>query len=89
MYRVHKFRHNNRLYIADLDQFRLVEVNQIAGDAMAFTSTLDTDGIIDQLSQTYPRDLVLETLKSLGDFQNNDVIFLLHGPCRLKQMEIV
>ncbi len=89
MYRVRKFRHNNRLYIADLDQFRLVEVNEITWNAMAFTSTLDTDGIIDQLSQTYPRDLVLETLKSLGDFQNNDVIFLLHGPCRLKQMEIV
>lgn len=52
MHRVHKFRHNNRLYIADLDRFRLVEVNEIAWNAMAFTSTLDTDGIIDQLSQT-------------------------------------
>ena len=75
MYRVHKFRHNDRLYIADLDRFWLVEVNEIAWNAMAFTSTLDTDGIVEQLSQTYPRELVLETLKSLEDFQNNDVIF--------------
>ena len=52
MYRVRKFRHNNRLYIADLERFRLVEVNEITWNAMAFTSTLDTDGIIDQLSQT-------------------------------------
>ena len=42
---------------------------------MELSPTLDTDGIIDQLSQTYPRELVLETLKSLEDFQNNDVIF--------------
>ena len=75
IHRVHKFRHNNRLYIADLDRFRLVEINEIAWNAVALTSTLDTDGIIDQLSQTYPREWVLETLKSLGNFQNNDVIF--------------
>ena len=72
---LHKFRHNDRLYIADLNQFRLVEVNQIAWDAIELSSTLDTSGLIDKLSQTYPRDLVLATLKLLGDFQSNGVIF--------------
>ena len=74
---LHKFRHNDRLYIVDLNQFRLVEVNQIAWDAIELSSTLDTSGLIDKVSQTYPRDLVLATLKLLGDFQNNGVIFYL------------
>jgi len=72
---IHKFRHNDRLYIADLDLFQLVEINQIAGDAVDLSLTLDTPGLIDQLSQTYPRKIVLETLELLGDFQSNGVIF--------------
>ena len=72
---LHKFGHNDRLYIADLDQFRLVEVNQIAWDAVELAPSLKTPGLIHQLSQTYPRELVIETLKLLGDFQNNGVIF--------------
>ena len=72
---IHKFRHSDRLYIVDLDQFKLVEVNQIAWDAVALVSRLETQGLVDQLSQTYPRELVLETLKLLADFQSNGLIF--------------
>lgn len=72
---LHKFKHNGNLYIVDLAQFRLIEVNQIAWDTVELCSTLDTQELIDQLSQTYPRELVLETLKLLGNFQNNGVIF--------------
>ena len=72
---LHKFRHNKRLYIADLDRFRLVEVNQIAWDIVELASTLETKALIAHLSQTYPRELVLETLKLLGDFQSHGVVF--------------
>lgn len=72
---LHKFRHDDKLYIADLDRFRLVEVNQIAWEVVEFSSMLETEELIDHLNQTYPSELVLETLKLLGNFQSNDVIF--------------
>lgn len=72
---LHKFRHNDNLYIADLDRCRLVEVNQIAWDAVESSPTLETEALIAHLSQTYPRELVIETLKLLGDFQSSGLIF--------------
>lgn len=75
VHHLHKFRYNDRLYIADLDRFQLVEINQIAWDVVELSPTLETQSLIDQLSQIYPRELVLKTLKLLGDFQSSDVIF--------------
>lgn len=72
---LYKFRQNDQLYIVDLDLFRLVEVNQIAWEAVDLCSTLGTQRLIDHLSQTYPRQLVLSTLNLLGNFQSNGVIF--------------
>ncbi len=72
---LHKFKDNNRLYIADLNRFQLVEVNQIAWDTVELSPTLETKELITHLSQTYPRELVLETLELLGDFQSNGLIF--------------
>ena len=74
---IYKFRKNDRLYIVDLDLFRLVEVNRIAWDAVELAPTLDTEKLINQLSQTYPRGLVLDTLELLGNFQSNGLIFHL------------
>ena len=75
MHNIHKFKHNDRLYIADLDLFRIVEINQITWDAVELSATLETQELITQLCQTYPRELVLDTVKLLGDFQSNSVIF--------------
>ena len=72
---LHKFRQDKKLYIADLDVFRLVEVNQIAWETVELCTTLETQELINQLSQTYPKDFVLETLKLLGNFQSNGLIF--------------
>ena len=74
-HRLHKFKHNDSLYIADLNRFQLVEVNQIAWDAVELSLMLETKALIAHLSQTYPRELVLETLELLGNFQSNGVIF--------------
>ena len=63
------------MYIADLNRFQLVEVNQIAWDALELSPTLEPEALIAHLSQTYPRELVLETLELLGDFQSNGLIF--------------
>ena len=75
IHHLHKFRHNNRLYIADLDRFRLIEVDQIAWDVIELSPTLETETLIAHLSQTYPRELVIESLELLGDFQSKSVIF--------------
>ena len=74
-HRLHKFRYNNRLYLADLKLFRLVEVNQIAWDAVELSATQETPELIDLLSETYPKQAVIETLESLGDLQDNGIIF--------------
>ncbi len=75
---LHKFKHNNRLFIADLDKFQLVEVNQIAWDVVELSPMLETEELIAYLSQTYSKELVLETLELLSDFQSTDVIFYPH-----------
>ncbi len=72
---LHKFKHNDRLYIADLYRFRLVEVNQVAWDVVELASTLETEALIVHLSQIYPREVVLETLRLLADFQSDGLIF--------------
>lgn len=74
-HRLHKFRYNDRLYLVDLNLFRLVEVNQIAWDIVELSATLETPGLIDRLSATYPKQSVIETLKALGRLQDNGCIF--------------
>lgn len=74
-HRLHKFRHKDRLYLADLNLFRLIEVNQIAWDAVELSVTLKTPELIDHLSKIYPKPSVIETLEALGDLQNKDYIF--------------
>lgn len=74
-HRLHKFRHNDRLYFADLNLFQLVEINQIAWDAVELSATLETLELIDQLSKTYPKQSVIETLESLGELQDKGRIF--------------
>lgn len=82
----HKFTDKDRLYIVDLCRLRLIEVNHIAWDAVELVSQFETEALINHLSQTYPRKLVLETLKLLGDLQNNDLIFYssLDAPRRVR-----
>ncbi len=63
------------MFIADLDRFRLVEVNQIAWEVVELSSVLETEELIAHLNQTYSKELVLETLKLLADFQDNRLIF--------------
>ena len=72
---LHRFKHNDQLYVVDLYRFQLVKINQIAWDIIGLSSTLETEALIAHLSQTYPRELVLKTLEVLGDFQSSDVIF--------------
>ena len=79
-HRLHKFRYNNRLYLVDLNLFRLIEVNQIAWDAVELSSTLETPGLVDRLSKTYPKQSVVETLEALGNLQDNGCIF--YSPSR-------
>lgn len=74
-HRLHKFRHNDKLYIADLDLFQLIEVNEIVWDVVDLCPIQETQSLIDQLSQVYSRELVLETLKLLDSFQSNGLIF--------------
>lgn len=79
-HRLHKFRHNDRLYFVDLNLFRLVEVNQIAWDVLELSATLETPRLIDRLSKTYPKQSVIETLEALGNLQDNGCIF--YAPSR-------
>lgn len=74
MLNIYKFKHNDRLYIVDLDWFRLVEVNQIVWEAVELFSQLEAEELIDHLSQSYPRDSVTDSLKWLADFQRDTIV---------------
>lgn len=74
MFNIYKFKYNDRLYIVDLDWFRLVEVNQVIWEAVELSSTLEVEELIDHLGQNYPRDSVSESLEWLANFQRDRVV---------------
>ena len=74
MINIYKFKYNDRLYIVDLDGFRLVEVNQIVWEAVELSSTLEAEALIDHLSENYPRESVTESLEWLANFQRDKVV---------------
>lgn len=78
LHRVHKFRHDNRLYIADLERFRLLEVNEVAWDAMVLSSTLDTEtlGELQELPRRFNQRLRRLGVSEILGYNNVSCDFL-------------
>ena len=63
---LHKFRQGDRMYVADLSQCLVLEINNITWDILDLCSSFSSEEIIERLGRKYDADLVVEAFRFAG-----------------------
>lgn len=72
---VHKFRHGDRMYVTDVVQCKVLEIDGITWDILELGISSTSDEIIDRLSEKYSQEEVIEALESLAEVEENGLLF--------------
>ncbi len=72
---LHKFRQGDRLYVADLSQCVVLEIDNIVWDILDLCPTGSSEEIIETLGKKYDTDFVIEALESLATLEQQGVLF--------------
>ena len=72
---LHKFRQGDRMYVADLSQCFVLEINNITWDILDLCSSFSSEEIIGRLGGKYDADLVIEALGSLAIMEQRGILF--------------
>ena len=72
---LHKFRQGDRMYVADLSQCLVLEINNITWDILDLCSSFSSEEIIERLGGKYDADLVVEALGSLAIMEQRGILF--------------
>ena len=72
---LHKFRQGDRMYVADLSQCLVLEINNITWDILDLCSSFSSEEIIERLGRKYDADLVVEALDSLAAMETRGLLF--------------
>ena len=72
---LHKFRQDSRMYVADLSQCLVLEINNITWDILDFCPFFSSEEIIARLGRKYDADLVIEALDSLAIMEQRGILF--------------
>ena len=72
---LHKFRQGDRMYVADLSQCLVLEINNITWDILDLCSSFSSEEIIERLGRKYDADLVVEALGSLATMDQQGLLF--------------
>ena len=72
---LHKFRQDSRLFVADLCQCLVLEINNITWDILDLCPSFSSEAIIERLGRKYDRDLVVEALNSLAVMEQRGILF--------------
>ena len=72
---LHKFRQGDRMYVADLSQCLVLEINNITWDILDLCSSFLSEEIIERLGRKYDADLVVEALGSLATMDQHGLLF--------------
>ncbi len=72
---LHKFRQGNRLYVADLSQCVVLEIDSIVWDILGLCPTGSSEEIIEKLGKTYSNESVIAALESLATMEARGVLF--------------
>ncbi|MBM3210760.1 glycosyltransferase [Candidatus Poribacteria bacterium] len=75
LHNIHKFRYGDRMYIADVDQCRTLEIDEIAWEVLDLCQSLTNEQIVDKLSKKYPSKEITETLGVLGEMERKGLLF--------------
>ena len=72
---VHTFRDGDRMYVTDVAQCKVLEIDAITWDILALCASSTSDEIIDRLSEKYSEQEVLEALESLAEVEQSGLLF--------------
>ena len=72
---LHKFRQGDRLYVADLSQCLVLEIDDIVWEILDLCPSFSSEEIIERLEGKYNRDLVIEALNTLSTMEQRGVLF--------------
>jgi glycosyltransferase involved in cell wall biosynthesis len=72
---VHKFRDGDRMYVTDVVQCKVLEIDAITWDILELCASFTSDEIIDKLSEKYNQEEVTEALESLAEVEQNGLLF--------------
>lgn len=75
LHAIHKFRLNDKTYIADLEAGHTVPINEIIEEVLEHCSHLNTDQIVEELATRYNRFEVLENLNFLSKLAGLGILF--------------
>ncbi len=72
---LHKFQQGNRMYVADLSQCIVLEINNITWDILDLCPALSSEDIIERLGRKYDVDLIIEALNTLATMEQRGILF--------------
>ena len=72
---LHKFQQGNRMYVADLGQCVVLEIDNVVWEILELCPSFSTEEIIEQLGKKYNSELVIEALDSLAAMEQQGIIF--------------
>ena len=78
---VHKFRDGDQMYVTDVVQCRVLEIDAITWDILELCSSSTSEEIIDKLSDRYSEQEVIEALESLAEVEQSGLLFSALDRC--------
>ena len=75
LHNVHKFRHGDRMYVTDVVQCKVLEIDAITWDIFELCTSSTSEEIIDSLGEKYSRDELTEALESLAEVEQSGLLF--------------
>ena len=75
LHQLHIFEKDGRLYAADVDKARLLEISAVTGDILKLAETHTTDEITDTLKDVYSSDDIEEAFQTLTEYAQQGLLF--------------
>ena len=72
---LHKFRQGNRMYVADLSQCLVLEIDDIVWEILDLCPSLSSEEIVKELGKKHDTELVIAALNSLATLEQQGLLF--------------
>ena len=72
---LYKFRRDNRMYVADLSQCLVLEIDDIVWEILDLCPSFSSEEIIEELGKAYETESVIEALNSLAIMERQGLLF--------------
>ena len=72
---LHKFRRDNRMYVVDLSQCVVLEIDNIVWEILDLCSHFSSEEIIEALGKKYAPESVIDALSSLATMEHQGLLF--------------